>query len=178
MNDIHVVFGTGAIGLVLIDELAGRGLPVRAANRSGSAQVPHGVEVLAGDVADADFAVRAGAGAAVVYQCLNPAYHRWAEDFPPLQDNVVHAARAVDARLVSFENTYMYGDTRGAPITETTPTNPRTRKGKVRLAMAEQLRRLHDDGALAVTTARAADYIGPRGTPQSPVGELVIGATT
>ena len=115
MNDIHVVFGTGAIGLALIDELAGRGLPVRAVNRSGSAQVPHGVEVLAGDVADADFAVRAGAGAAVVYQCLNPAYHRWAEDFPPLQDNVVHAARAVDARLVSFENTYMYGAPRVSP---------------------------------------------------------------
>jgi len=70
----------------------------------------------------------------------------------------------VDARLVSFENTYMYGDTRGAPITETTPTNPQTHKGKVRLAMAEQLRLLHDDGVLAVTTARASDYIGPRGT--------------
>ena len=176
MNDVHVVFGTGAIGLALIDELAGLGLPVRAVNRSGSAQVPHGVEVLGGDVTDGDFAVRAAAGAAVVYQCLNPAYHRWAEDFPPLQDSVVHAARAVDARLVSFENTYMYGDTRGAPITEATPTSPHTRKGKVRLAMAEQLRRLHDDGDVAVTTARAADYIGPRGTTQSPFGDLVIGA--
>lgn len=175
-NDVHVVFGTGAIGLALIDELAGLGLPVRAVSRSGSAQVPHGVEVLGGDVTDGDFAVRAGAGAAVVYQCLNPAYHRWAEDFPLLQDGVIHAAQAVDARLVSFENTYMYGDTRGAPITETTPTNPHTRKGKVRLAMAEQLRRLHDDGELAVTTARAADYLGPRGTTQSPFGDLVIGA--
>ena len=177
MNDVHVVFGTGAIGLALIDELAGLGLPVRAVNRSGAADVPDGVEVLAGDVSDGDFADRAAAGAAAVYQCLNPAYHRWAEDFPPLQDSVVHAARAVDARLVSFENTYMYGNTHGAPITEATPTNPHTRKGKVRLAMAEQLRRLHDDGELAVTAARASDYFGPRGTTQSPFGDLVIGAT-
>ena len=176
MNDVHVVFGTGAIGLALIDELAGRGLPVRAVNRSGSAEVPRGVEVLGGDVSDGDFAVRAAAGAVVVYQCLNPAYHRWAEDFPALQDSAVHAARTVDARLVSFENVYMYGDTGGAPITETTPTNPHTRKGKVRLAMAEQLRRLHDDGELAVTTARASDYFGPRGSTQSPFGDLVIGA--
>ena len=176
MNDVHVVFGTGAIGLALIDELAGRGVPVRAVNRSGSAGVPDGVEVVGGDVSDREFAVRAATNAAVVYQCLNPAYHRWAEDFPALQDSAIHSARTVDARLVSFENVYMYGDTGGAPITETTLANPHTRKGKVRLVMAEQLRRLHDNGELAVTTARASDYFGPRGATQSPFGDLVIGA--
>lgn len=176
MNEVHVVFGTGAIGLALIDQLTGDGVPVRAVNRSGSAGVPDGVEVLGGDVSDRDFAVRAASGAAVVYQCLNPAYHRWAEDFPALQDSAVHAARTADARLVSFENLYMYGDTGGAPISETTVANPHTRKGKVRLAMAEQLRRLHDDGEVAVTTARASDYFGPRGATQSPLGDLVIGA--
>jgi nucleoside-diphosphate-sugar epimerase len=176
MNDVHVVFGTGAIGLALIDELAGRGVPVRAVNRSGSAVVPEGVEVLGGNVSDREFAVRAATSAAVVYQCMNPAYHRWAEDFPALQDSAVHCARTVDARFVSFENVYMYGDTGGMPITETTLANPHTRKGKVRLVMAEQLRRLHDDGELAVTTARASDYFGPRGTTQSPFGDPVIGA--
>jgi nucleoside-diphosphate-sugar epimerase len=176
MNEVHVVFGTGAIGLALIDELAGRGVPVRAVNRSGSAGVPEGVELLGGDVSDKDFAVRAVTGAAVVYQCLNPAYHRWSEDFPALQQGAVHAARTVDARFVSFENVYAYGDTGGAPITESTVPNPQTRKGKVRLAMAEQLRRLHDEGELAVTTARASDYFGPRSTTQSPFGDLVIGA--
>lgn len=176
MNDVHVVFGTGAIGLALIDQLTGHGVPVRAVNRSGSAGVPAGVEVLGGDVSDRDFAIRAASGAAVVYQCLNPAYHRWAEDFPALQDSAVRAARTADARLVSFENLYMYGDTGGAPITEDTVANPHTRKGKVRLAMAEQLRRLYDDGEVAVATARASDYFGPRGATQSPLGDLVIGA--
>ncbi len=176
MNDVHVVFGTGAIGLALVDELAARGVTVRAVNRSGSVGAPDGIDVLGGDVSDRDFSVRAATGAAVVYQCLNPAYHRWAEDFPELQDSVVHAARSVDARLVSFENVYMYGDTGGESITETTLANPHTRKGKVRLMMAQQLRRLHDDGVLAVTTARASDYFGPRGTTQSPFGDLVIGA--
>ena len=70
----------------------------------------------------------------------------------------------------------MYGDTGGESITETTLANPHTRKGKVRLVMAEQLRRLHDAGELAVTTARASDYFGPRGSTQSPFGDLVIGA--
>lgn len=176
MNNVHVVLGTGAIGLALIDRLTGQGVPVRAVNRSGSARVPDGVEVLGGDVSDRDFAVRAAAGAAVVYQCLNPAYHRWAEDFPALQNGAVHAARTAGARLVSFENLYLYGDTGGAPITEDTVANPHTRKGKVRLAMAEQLRRLSDDGEVAVATACASDYFGPRGTTQSPLGDLVIGA--
>ena len=48
VNDRHVVFGTGAIGLALIDELATLGVPVRAINRSGRAEVRDGVEVVAG----------------------------------------------------------------------------------------------------------------------------------
>lgn len=176
MSGIHVVFGTGAIGLALLDELATAGLPARAVNRSGLAEVPDGVEIMAGNASDPEFAARAAAGAAVVYQCLNPQYHRWAELFPPLQEAVVHAARTNGARYVSFENTYMYGDTHGAPLTETTAMRPHTRKGRVRLGMAEQLQGLDARGDLEVSTARASDYFGPRGTLQSPLGDLVIGA--
>jgi nucleoside-diphosphate-sugar epimerase len=176
MSDTHVVFGTGAIGLALVDELVASGRSVRAVNRSGQADVPAGVEVRAGDLTDSSFADGAAAGAAVVYQCLNPPYHRWAEEFPGLQDVAVRAARAARARFVSFENTYMYGDTNGQLMTETTPMRAHTRKGKVRAAMAEQLRTLHESGDLRVSTARASDYFGPRGTAQSPFGDLVIGA--
>jgi nucleoside-diphosphate-sugar epimerase len=176
MTDLHVVLGTGAIGLALVDDLVASGRPVRAVNRSGRAEVPAGAEVLAGDLTDTAFADRAAAGAAVVYQCLNPPYHRWVEEFPGLQDAAVHAARASGARYVSFENTYMYGDTNGEPMTETTPMRANTRKGKVRARMAEQLRTLHQSGDLKVSTARASDYFGPRGTTQSPLGDLVIGA--
>jgi nucleoside-diphosphate-sugar epimerase len=171
-----VVFGTGAIGLALIDELAEAGVAVRAVNRSGRADVADGVEVVAGDASDPAFAASAAAGATAVYQCLNPPYHWWAEEFPPLQEAIVNAARTNDARYVSFENTYLYGDTHGAPMTEQTPHRAHTRKGRVRLAMAEQLRSLHDSGELVVATARASDYFGPRGTSQSPLGDLVIGA--
>lgn len=176
MAEVHVVFGTGAIGLALIDELTARSLTVRAVSRSGRAPVPRGVEVMSGDASDLEFAARAAVGASVVYQCLNPPYHRWADLFPPLQNGVVHAARTTGARYVSFENTYLYGDTGGQPMTEMTPTLPSSRKGKVRLEMALQLVRLHDAGDLAVTTARASDYFGPRATSQSPLGDLVIGA--
>jgi nucleoside-diphosphate-sugar epimerase len=176
MSDVHVVFGTGPVGLALIDELVAKALPVRVVNRSGQAQVPRGVEVIAGDVSNPEIAIKAAGSAAVVYQCMNPPYHRWADLFPPLQAAVVQAARRIGARYVSFENTYMYGDTGGTPMTEMTPLGAQTRKGKVRLAMARQLSELHDAGDLAVTTARASDYFGPRGTDQSPLGDLVTGA--
>jgi nucleoside-diphosphate-sugar epimerase len=175
VNDVHLVFGTGAIGIALVRELNGMGLPVRAVNRSGHADVPKGVEVIAGDASNAAFTAEAAIGAAAVYQCLNPPYHRWAELFPPLQNGAVHAARTANARYVSFENTYMYGNTGGTTMTETSPLGAETRKGKVRLAMAQQLRELHDDGELVVTTARASDYFGPRATTQSPLGAMVIG---
>jgi nucleoside-diphosphate-sugar epimerase len=175
MSQLHVVFGAGPIGLATVDELVARDLPVRIVSRSGRATAPSGVEVVAADAADAASATRAAKGAAVVYQCLNPEYHRWAEDFPPLQAGVVGACRAHGARLVSFENVYMYGNTCGAPITEDTPTRPHTRKGKVRLAMAEELRSLHAAGQLDVTTARSSDYFGPGAREQSPLGELLIG---
>lgn len=175
MSDLHVVFGSGPIGLATVAELTARELPVRIVNRSGSAVVPADVEVVAADASDPAAATVAAGGAAVVYQCLNPAYHRWAEDFPPLQAGLVAACRGHGARLVSFENVYMYGDTGGAPMTEETPTQPHTRKGRVRLAMAEELWALSERGELDVATARASDYFGPGGREQSPLGDFVIG---
>ena len=174
MSQLHVVFGAGPIGRATVDALVARDLRVRVVNRSGQADVPSGVEVVAADASDPVAATTAAEGAAVVYQCLNPGYHRWAEDFPPLQAGVVTACRARSARLVSFENVYLYGDTGGAPMTESTPARPHTDKGKVRSAMADELRALYEEGELDVATARASDYFGPGGLEQSPLGELVI----
>jgi len=176
MTGTHVVFGTGTIGLAAVDELVRIGVAVRVVNRSGNAPVPEGVEVVAGDASNANFAADAARDATAVYQCLNPPYDRWADLFPPLQDSVIGAAQAADARYVSFENVYMYGDTAGAVMTETSPHQPHTRKGRIRAAMAAQLESLSDAGDLEVTTARASDYFGPGATTQSQLGDRVIAA--
>jgi uncharacterized protein YbjT (DUF2867 family) len=94
----HVIFGTGAIGLATLDALLRRGEQVRMVNRSGSARVPDGVEVVAGDAADPAFTTAVTAGARVVYQTLNPPYDSWAEQFPALQAGVLAAAQATGAR--------------------------------------------------------------------------------
>ncbi len=174
MGDVHVVFGTGAVGRALIDALLERKLPVRAVGRRPH-DLPEGVEMAAGDAADPAFAASAAKDAAALYQCLSPPYHRWGELFPPLQRSLTNAAHGTGARYVSFENLYMYGDTHGAPIAEDMAVAPTTRKGKVRAAMAAELKTMADAGDLAVATVRASDYFGPNAREQSPLGTRVIG---
>ena len=128
-TDLHVIFGTGAIGLATLDALRRRGRTVRMVNRSGKAEVPKDVEVVAGDAAHPVFAARASEGAAVVYQTMNPPYHQWSAQFPALQAGVLAAAEATGARLVSMENVYMYGRPAGRPLTEDRTNKAHTKKG-------------------------------------------------
>lgn len=179
MTDLHVIFGTGPVARATMEALQRRELPVRMVNRSGrfpGGDAPAGVEVLAGDARDEGFARRAAAGASVVYQCLNPEYHEWAELFPALQSGVLGAAESADALLVSMENVYGYGRPEGRPLTEQSPLDAHTRKGRLRNRMAEQLRRAHEQGRVRVATGRASDYYGPGGGMASPMGDLVFPA--
>ncbi len=49
---MHVVFGIGPLGLAVMRELRIRGKLVRMVNRSGRAEVPPDVEVVAADATD------------------------------------------------------------------------------------------------------------------------------
>jgi nucleoside-diphosphate-sugar epimerase len=171
----HVIFGTGAIGLATLEALRRRGEAVRVVNRSGAARVPEDVEVVAGDASDRAFTTAVSQGARVVYQTLNPGYHRFAE-FPALQAGVLAAAEASGARLVSLENVYMYGRPGGQPLTETSPYQPSTRKGRIRAQMARDLLAAHQAGRVEVAIGRASDYFGPGGGVQSPLGDRVFPA--
>ena len=162
-SDLHVVFGTGAIGLATIEVLAARGTPVRAVSRSGRADVPEGVEVMTGDATDSAFATEAASGAAVVYQCLNPAYTQWPELFPPLQAAVLEAAGSAGAKYVAMDNLYAYGPTGGAPLHEDLPYTATGSKGRTRAQMAQDLLAAHRSGKVRVAIGQASDYFGPRG---------------
>lgn len=175
MNADHVIFGTGAIGLATAAALQERGATVRMVNRSGHAPAPPGVEVVSGNAADPAFTVAVAVGARVVYQTLNPPYHRWPEEFPPLQAGVLAAARASDARLVSMDNVYNYGRPDGRPLVETRPDNAHTVKGRLRARMATELLAEHRAGRVEVVIAKASDYFGPGAGAQSNLGDRVFG---
>jgi nucleoside-diphosphate-sugar epimerase len=172
-NNLHVVFGTGAIGMTLIEQLHASGKHVRAVNSRGNADVPEGVEVVGGDATSTDFTKKASEDASVVYFLLNPPYTKWPEMFPPLQTAVIEGAASAEAKLVAMENLYMYAPTHGELLTEDLPHDAATRKGVVRAQMAKELMAVHESGKLRVAAARPSDYFGPRGL-LSAMGERVF----
>src|SRR5215212_136017 len=174
-GELHVVFGTGAVGMSVMDELVQRGQRrVRMVNRSGRARVPHGVEVVGGDATDEAFTREASKGASVVYFALNPPYNKWPELFPGLQAGVLEGAASAGAKLIAMENLYMYGPTYGQPLTEDLPYAANTRKGRVRAMMTEELMEAHKSSRVRVAIGRASDFFGSR-VLASAAGEQVFG---
>lgn len=161
-DGLHVVLGaSGGIGRALVRELARRGDRVRAVHRNARSDgLPDGVEALAVDISSAGGARTACAGAAVVHHCAQPAYHRWAREFGAMNEAVIAGAAAAGAKLVVADNLYMYSPPRG-PLTEDAPQEPTSRKGAVRLAVANRLLDAHRAGVLRVAIGRASDYCGP-----------------
>ena len=144
----HIVFGTGPVGLSLVEHLVAAGEEVTAVNRGGRADVA--VDVVGGDASDPEFTTEVVRGAGVVYQCLAPPYDQWPELFPPLQSAVLQGAAVAGAKLVSFENLYGYGPTGGAPLTEDLPFAATGPKGRVRAQMASDLLDAHQAGRVRV----------------------------
>ena len=173
-EELHVVFGTGAIGLSIMDALIAQGKTVRLVNRSGQADVPKNVEVMAGDASHVEFTKQVSQGATAIYNALNPPYDKWEELFPPLQASLIEAAETSGAVLVSLENTYMYGKLNGKPLTENRPYNAHTHKGHVRAQMAEEVIAAHNCGRIRAVIGRASDYFGPRATVASMIGDRAV----
>ncbi len=168
----HVVLGTGAIGRAVAEELVKRGESVRMVNRSGKMkEAPAGVEVMASDLYDQAKVKEVTRGAKVVYQCSQPNYFEWAEKFPPLQRSIIDALTGSDGKLVLVENLYMYGNTNGKPLTEDTPHDAHTRKGKTRSEMSKVAFAAHREGKLRVTAGRGSDFFGAWGLPTAAMGE-------
>jgi nucleoside-diphosphate-sugar epimerase len=171
-RETHVIFGTGPLGQAVMRALLERGASIRMVNRSGRADVPASVQVVAGNAYEASSVAALTLDAAVVYQCAQPAYHQWVEQFPPLQAAIVEGVRRSGATLVVGDNLYMYGPVKG-PIHERLAYAATTKKGHVRAQMAEALLDAHARGDLRVTIGRASDFFGPA-VLASAVGERVF----
>jgi nucleoside-diphosphate-sugar epimerase len=142
----------------VVTALVARGETATVISRSGTAV--DGATAVAADITDSAVATRVLAGANVVYQCAQPEYHRWPQEFPGLQRSIVEAARAAQCVLVTADNLYCYGHHAG-PLVETLPLKATTRKGRTRAAMWRELEVARDAAGLRVVAARASDFFGP-----------------
>ncbi len=162
MSDLHVIFGTGPLGRFTAEALLTQGHRVRLISRAGTMKAaPAGAEVARADALNADQTGPLVKGATAVYQCAQPAYHRWAEEFPALQQAVLEAAAQAGAKLIVAENLYAYGNPQGQPMTESMPYNPCSKKGTVRAALSTTLFQAHSAGKVRVATVRGSDFWGP-----------------
>ena len=173
MKGLHVVLGSnGGTGSAVLEELVRREVPARGVTRSGTGFQPDGAELVGADVTDPEALSAALAGAAVVYQCAQPAYTRWPQEFPEMNRRIIDATAAVGAKLVFADNLYVYAPGTN-PLREDSPATAQGKKGRTRVELAAALLRANADGKLRVAIGRSSDYYGPRGI-DSGLGERVF----
>ncbi len=133
-------------------------------------------ELFKADLSDAESTLKAVAGSEVVYLCVGLNYHlpTWQKMWPIIMQNVIEACASHQAKLVFFDNIYMYHPSEIGDIRETSVKDPQTGKGKVRLQILELLWAAHHAGRIQATVARAADFYGPNAGSVSVLNEGVL----
>ncbi len=174
-QELHVIFGTGPVGLTLASQLEAAGKQVRLVNRSGKGQAPAGIELVAGDALQSDVVRTLCQGAAAVYHCANVAYEQQVAIIPRLQESIIEGVAPTGAKLIVTDTLYMYGQTHGQVMKESSPNTATTRKGQMRARVAEAYLAAHNSGKVRVALGRAADFFGPR-VLNSVMGERVFPA--
>ncbi|MBN9298404.1 MAG: NAD-dependent epimerase/dehydratase family protein [Filimonas sp.] len=169
---LHTILGAnGTIATELLPVLLANKEQVRLVSRS--AKPVEGTETVAADVLNAQQVRDAIKGSAVVYLLVGLQYDIkvWRASWPVIMHNVIDACKAENAKLIFFDNVYMYGKVNGK-MTEESPYHPVSKKGEVRAAIANMLLAEMKAGALQAAIARAADFYGPRCTDKSATGIL------
>lgn len=160
-----VIGATGSIGGEVARSLLARGWRVRGLNRDPDRAArtgPAGIEWVRGDAMIAADVAAAAEGARIIVHGANPpGYSNWAKLLPAMMDSTIAAAKASGARVVLPGNVYNYGPDAWPRFTETSPQNPKTRKGAIRVAMERRLEAAGAEGVRSLVV-RAGDFFGPR----------------
>ncbi len=119
-------------------------------------------ELFPADLTSAAQVSKAVKGSEIVYLTAGLQYDIkiWQQNWPIIMQNVITACKENAAKLVFFDNVYMYGKVAGS-MTEKTPFNPCSRKGEVRAKIATMILDEIANGSLTALIARAADFYGP-----------------
>jgi nucleoside-diphosphate-sugar epimerase len=158
---ITILGAGGSTSNELVKLLKARHQPFRLVSRHSHPQ-QGATETVSADLSDRKQTVSAVAGSSVVHLLPGLKYdHKiWAETWPKIMANTVEACERAGARLIFFDNVYMYGRVSGA-MTEETPFNPCSKKGEIRARIASLLIDEWKTGNLTAMIARSADFYGP-----------------
>jgi len=159
---MHTILGAGgAVANALTRELVNNNETIRLVSRKPINQTGKNITWRKADLLNYNEVLEAAKGSTVIYLTAGLVYDKniWQQQWPVIMQNVSNAAKATGARLIFFDNIYMYGLVNG-PITEDTPYNPVSVKGEIRAKIATTLMDEVKAGNINASIARGADFYG------------------
>ena len=171
---LHTILGAnGSIANELVPILVSNNEKVRLISRNP--KPVNNAETVAADATNYDEVLRAVQGSDIVYLLIGLDYkiNVWREKWPKIMRNAIDACKTANAKLIFFDNVYMYGKVDGV-MTEETPFKPVSKKGEVRAEIATMLLNEIKAGNIKALIARAADFYGPNAGGKSVIGVLAF----
>lgn len=157
-----ILGANGTIGSLLAKELATYTNQIRLVSRNPK-KVNESDQLFPADLSDGSEVEKAIAGSEVVYLLVGFDYNIkvWKDKWPKLMRATIDACKKHNARLVFFDNVYMYDKNAIQHMTEDSKINPPSKKGVVRREIADMILNEVKAGKLNALIARAADFYGP-----------------
>ena len=155
---MQTILGSGgSIGVPLARELGQYTGQIRLVSRNPEKVNPTD-ELFPADFTDFTQIQKAIAGSEVVYVVVGFEYNIkvWRQLWPPFMKAVLDACITHHAKLVFFDNVYMYAESAIPHMTEEAPLQPPSKKGAVEMIFDEV-----EKNSLPALIARSADFYGP-----------------
>ena len=159
---MHTILGAGGpVANALTRELVNNNEVVRLVSRKPITPTANNVSWKKADLLNLAELREAVKGSTVIYLTAGLVYDKkiWAAQWPVIMQNVITLAKETGARLIFFDNVYMYGLVKD-PMKEDTPYHPCSAKGEVRAKIANQLMDEVKAGNIRASIARGADFYG------------------
>ena len=157
-----ILGANGTIGSVLAKELKAYTNQIRLVSRNPK-KVNEIDELFPADLSDVSQVEKAVEGSEVVYLLVGFDYNIkvWQDKWPKLMRATIDACIKHKAKLVFFDNVYLYDINAIPHMTENSVINPPSKKGEVRKEIADMLLNEVKSGKLTALIARSADFYGP-----------------
>lgn len=159
---MQTILGAGGdIGIELAKSLIAYDDNIRLVSRTPEKVNPTD-ELFPGNLTDGQGVMKAVQGSSVVYLVAGLQYSLkvWQKEWPLIMKNVIEACKHHRAKLVFFDNVYLYDKTGIPHMTEETPVNPPSKKGKIRAMLVRMVEDEIKSSRLTALIGRSADFYG------------------
>ncbi|NBC64188.1 MAG: NAD-dependent epimerase/dehydratase family protein [Bacteroidetes bacterium] len=152
----------GTIGTELAKSLPQYTDSIRLVSRN-PVKVNESDEIFSADLLDSEAVKNAVSGSDICYLTVGLKYDKkvWGRSWPVIMKNIIEACEEHGSKLVFFDNVYLYDPDHLNPMTEETPVNPTSEKGKVRAEIVKMLWDAAEEDRIEALVARSADFYGP-----------------